>query len=75
MNLKHPKKPFIWISDESWNKLDLKEKDFVIFLKLKRFSEEQICRKLYITSVSWFWRLRKRVENKLKWDIEKFNID
>jgi len=52
MNIRHPKNPFSWISKDSWNKLDLKAKDYLIFLRLRKYTKTQICRKLYIETDS-----------------------
>jgi len=73
LKIKHPKKPVFWISDENWNKLSLKEKDYCIFLYKKRYTETEICRKLYIETESWYWRLKNRVKKVLQSDIDKIN--
>lgn len=75
MKITHPKKPHscMWISNEAWDNLKLKEKDFVIMLHEKKYSRKQIARKLYIESDVWYWKISKNVSEKLKWDINKVN--
>ena len=58
------KRPF-YIDKEIWDDMKWKEQDFIIFLREKRYTKEQIKRNLYITSDVWFWKLRKRVLAKI----------
>lgn len=69
------KKPIIfsWILNETWEILSLKEKDYIIFLYSRKYSRVQIMRKLYIEDRTSFWYLQKRVKEKLKTDVEKYN--
>lgn len=69
------KKPIccLWISDTSWDNLSLKEKDYIIFLYSKRFTKEQIMRKLHIEDRTAYWRLQTRVKDKIKDDVVKYN--
>jgi hypothetical protein len=64
------KKPF-YISQQTWEKLSFKEQDFIIFLKERRFTKSQIMRKLYINTDMGYWKLQKRVNDKIKDDINK----
>lgn len=69
------KKPRVcaWISEESWDSLNLKEKDYIIFLHSKKYSKKQIMRKLHICDDSSYWRIQKKVRKILKDDIVKRN--
>ena len=66
------KKPF-YLSDETWESLSWKEQDFIVFLREKRYTKEQIMRKLYITSSVGYWKLQNRVSKAIKVDISKVN--
>lgn len=62
-----------WISEQSWKLLKLKEKDFIIMLSARKYTNKQIMRRLYITDHSNYWRIQKRVEETLSVDIAKRN--
>lgn len=62
------KKPF-YISNDTWKNLSLKEKDFIILLSERKYTKEQIMRKLYIESRQWYDKLRNRVREKTKNDV------
>jgi hypothetical protein len=62
-----------WICDGSWESLTMKEKDFIIFLYSKKYSKDQIMRKLHIEDRTSYWRLQTRVKKKIKDDVAKFN--
>jgi len=63
-------RPF-YISKETWKWLTWKEQDFIVFLREKRYTKDQIKRRLYITTEMWYWKLQKRVLNKIKSDINR----
>lgn len=52
MKIEHPTKPEIltWISQDIWEKLSLKEKDYFIFKYSLFLTKEEIMRKLYLTT-------------------------
>lgn len=62
-----------WISQESWDSLSLKEKDYIVFLYSKMFSKAQIMRRLHIEDRTSYWRLQNNVKKKIKEDVEKYN--
>lgn len=55
--LEHPKKPenITWVSNETWEKLSLKEKDYFIFRYKLWYNKEQLMRTLYLTS-NWSYK-------------------
>lgn len=67
--LEHPKKPEIitWISEEIWEKLSLKEKDYFIFRYELWYKKEQLMRALYLTSnwsyKNFLYRIKKVTKN------------
>ena len=63
-----------WICDDTWKTLKLKEKDFIIFhFWTIKLSKRQIMRKLYLEERTSYWRFEKRVKEKIKDDVDKFN--
>lgn len=58
--MKNPQRPD-YITEENRNKMSRKEKDYIQLLREKRWTKEEIMRKLYITTDMWFWKLRQRV--------------
>lgn len=75
MKVVQPKKPKIceWISDNTWNNFKIKEKDYIIMLYKRKFTEEKIQRNLYIFDRSHFSSFKKKIREKLKSDILSFN--
>ena len=55
--LQHPDKPenITWVSNETWEKLSLKEKDYFIFRYELWYNKEQLMRTLYLTS-NWSYK-------------------
>lgn len=51
-----------YISEENWQKMSWKERDYVGLLMERKYSKADIKRKLYITTDQWFWKLRNRVK-------------
>ena len=69
------KKPF-YISDYTWKNLSWKEQDFIVLLKERKYTKSQIKRKLYLTTEMWYWKLNKRVNQKIQYDINKvYKVD
>jgi PHD/YefM family antitoxin component YafN of YafNO toxin-antitoxin module len=52
IKIQHPSKPMNYyrLSDETWEKLSLKEKDYLILVNEKKHTKEQLMRRLYIES-------------------------
>lgn len=66
-------KPF-YITKETWDSLTWKEQDFIIFLRERKYTKAQIMRKLYITTEQGFWKIRKRVREKISGDLNRVDI-
>ena len=75
IKIKHPNKPDVceWITDEIWNKLKLKQKDYVIMLYEKKFTKEQIMRRLYITNRSSYHNFTSKLRKDLKKCLINYN--
>lgn len=77
VKIEHPKKPMHYyrISDETWEKLSLKEKDYLILINdtQKKYTKSQIMRKLYIESRCWFYLFIGNIKNKISKDVIKLN--
>jgi len=56
----NPKRPPYISMDNRYN-MSRKEKDYIQLLSEKKRTQEEIKRKLYISTDSGFWRFRKRV--------------
>lgn len=69
------KKPLCcsWISLETWDSLNLKEKDYIIFLYARKFTKEKIMRMLHIEDRTSYWRLQRNVKDKIKSDVARYN--
>jgi len=65
-------KPF-YISDDIWETLKHKEQDFIILVHSRKYTKAQIMRKLYLDNRTSYWKLQKRVIEKIKCDVEKVN--
>lgn len=72
--IKHPKKTPVleWISDETWDCLSLKQKDYMIFLHSRQFTQEQIQRRLYLEHYDSLSKFKYRLKKKIKKDLDKF---
>lgn len=72
MKIQHPEKPEIltWISKETWEKLSLKEKDYIVFLYIYSFKKEEIMRKLYLTTDKSIRNFRNNLKKKLNLDLK-----
>jgi DNA invertase Pin-like site-specific DNA recombinase len=69
------KKPF-YISKETWDNLKDKEKDFIYYLREKKYTKKEIMKKLYINTRQGYWKLQKRVSEKIKNDVNKvYNVN
>ena len=70
----HPKKPLIlaWICDENWDCLGLKQKDYLIFLHSRQYTQEQIQRRLYLEHSDSLAKFKYRLKKQLKPDLDKF---
>lgn len=55
-----------YIKESVWDTMSWKEQDFVIFCREKQRTKNQIKRKLYITTDTWYYKLQKKVSNKIK---------
>jgi hypothetical protein len=64
----------LFITCEIWATLTIKEKDFIILVTSRKYTKSQIKRRLYITSDVWYWKIQKKVKNKIKNDINKVNL-
>lgn len=72
--VKHPKKPLIlsWLQDETWDCLSLKQKDYMIFVHSREYTQEQIQRRLYLEHSDSFAKFRYRLLRIVKKDLDKF---
>jgi hypothetical protein len=71
--LEHPQKPenIAWISNETWEKLSLKEKDYFIFLIVEKLKKKEIMRKLYLNCDKSLRNFRYNLYKKLDFDLKK----
>ena len=56
MKIQHPKKPELlsWLSEDTWNSLSLKQKDYYIYKYIKKYNKLQLMRRLYLTNNNSF---------------------
>lgn len=64
----------LFITCEIWETLTIKEKDFIILVTSRKYTKNQIKRRLYIMSDVWYWKIQKKVKDKIKNDINKVNL-
>jgi len=58
------KKP-IFVEQNIRETLSWKEQDFLVMLYMKKFTKKQLMRRLYITTDVGYWKLKKRVREKI----------
>lgn len=75
IKIQHPSKPMNYyrLSDETWEKLSLKEKDYLILVNEKKHTKEQLMRRLYIESRCWYYLLITNIKKKIDIDVKKLN--
>lgn len=75
MTFTHPNKPEIcsWISENTWNELKIKEKDYIIMLYQRKYTKQRIMRTLYIFDRTAYYKFTKKIRNLLNKDILNFN--
>jgi len=66
-------KPF-YLTDATWQSLTAKERDFIVFLRERKWTKAQIMRRLYVETDAGYWKLRKRVSDKIRHDLERFGV-
>jgi len=54
-----------FVSKQTRETLSWKEQDFLVMLYMKKFTKKQLMRRLYITSDVGYWKLKKRVREKI----------
>lgn len=61
------------ISNEMWDTLTDKQKDYITLLYARKYTKIKIMRKLYITTDSGFWKMQKIVRKKIEEDIKRMD--
>ena len=66
-------KPIDWISNKTWSFLNKREKQYIILVHKKKYTDSEIQDMLLYDSHVWLWKLKNRVRVKLKSDLNRVN--
>ena len=61
-----------YITEKTWDKLTLKECDYICLLKQRKYSKEKIMRRLYITTRQGYHQLERKVRRLIQDDVNDF---